>query len=210
MASDVIRTGRVTRQRSEGIFGAIQAGARILDVGAGNSPFVGELIAGGHGAVAVDSDYALRLPRHSDSVAGDAAALPFLASSFDEVHSSYALMHLEDRAEAVSEILRVIRPEGRVCITPVWPSRAPHGLWAQCPEARLIRGSLYPRRRASLELHPTSSHRALTELVTRISGPSEPVQWLGRVAMSAIVTSIGTSEFEVSRFRLRRVPERAR
>jgi ubiquinone/menaquinone biosynthesis C-methylase UbiE len=55
-------------------------------------------------------------------VTADARALPFDAGSFDVVLSSVALHNIPDaagRAMAVSEIARVLRPDGRVLITDI-------------------------------------------------------------------------------------------
>jgi SAM-dependent methyltransferase len=209
MASDVIRTGRVTRERCEQAFGPIKRGALVLDVGGGNSPLVGELRDAGHGAIAVDLDYGSRPPRYANSVVGDASFLPFRSSSFDDVYVSYVLMHLTERAQVVEELLFATRPGGRLCITPVWPRRVARNTWEWFPEARLIPGSRYPRRRASLEVRPAakSPRTDLVEWIAQVSGPPEPIRRLGHRAMSVIVKVFGTPEVEIRRFRLRRVAE---
>ena len=54
---------------------------------------------------------------------GDARKLPFEDGAFDVVLSSLALHNIEgnqDRAEAVREIIRVVRPGGHVGIIDVW------------------------------------------------------------------------------------------
>jgi SAM-dependent methyltransferase len=210
MASCVIRTGRVTLERSRHTFGSVRPGALVLDVGAGNSPLVAQLRAAGFSAVALDPDYARRPTGDSAGVAGAVPCLPFRAFSFDEVHCSYVLMHLSDRSAAVGELLRVARWGGRVCITPIWPKRVTSCMWAKCPEARLIPGSRYPRRRASLELSSTGqSHSAeLVELVARVSGPPELIRRFGSMAMSVVVKKVGTPEIDVGRFWLRRASTR--
>jgi SAM-dependent methyltransferase len=50
---------------------------------------------------------------------GDAQALPFPAASFDAVLCGYGLMHLPEPAAALQEMLRVLRPGGRVAMS-VW------------------------------------------------------------------------------------------
>lgn len=57
---------------------------------------------------------------------GDAAALPFGDSSFDAVVCNFGMMHLPDQPRALSEINRVLRPDGRfVMATWVGPEASP-------------------------------------------------------------------------------------
>ncbi len=50
---------------------------------------------------------------------GDATALPFADSSYDVVMSQFALMYFPERISALKEMLRVLRPGGRLAIA-VW------------------------------------------------------------------------------------------
>jgi SAM-dependent methyltransferase len=52
---------------------------------------------------------------------GQAEALPFEDASFDAVVSQFGLMFFEDRRAAIQEMLRVLRPGGRLAIA-VWAS----------------------------------------------------------------------------------------
>lgn len=58
-------------------------------------------------------------------VAGDATRLPYADNVFDAVTISYGLRNVEDTRAALTEMLRVTRPGGRVVIcefsTPTWP-----------------------------------------------------------------------------------------
>lgn len=57
---------------------------------------------------------------------GDAAALPFEDRSFDAVVCNFGMMHLPDQPGALSEIRRVLRPDGRfVMATWVGPEASP-------------------------------------------------------------------------------------
>lgn len=54
---------------------------------------------------------------------GDVCALPFQSDSFDFVFATDIIEHVDDDAQALAEILRVLRPGGRVLITvPAFPS----------------------------------------------------------------------------------------
>ena len=57
-------------------------------------------------------------------VVGDVAALPFRDGSFDLVVSTFSMHHWSDRAAALTEIARVLRPGGKAL---VWDLR-PHAL----------------------------------------------------------------------------------
>ena len=57
-------------------------------------------------------------------VHGDAAALPLEDESVDLVISSFAAHHLPDRHAALAEMMRVLRPGGKVVI---WDIVPPHG-----------------------------------------------------------------------------------
>ncbi len=54
-------------------------------------------------------------------VEGFAEALPFAPSSFDTVLCQFGLMFFDDRAKALNEMVRVLRPGGRIALT-VWDS----------------------------------------------------------------------------------------
>jgi 2-polyprenyl-6-hydroxyphenyl methylase/3-demethylubiquinone-9 3-methyltransferase len=56
-------------------------------------------------------------------VAGDALALPFAARRFDLVVSSDCIEHTPDPRRAVAEMVRVLRPGGRLVLT------CPNALW---------------------------------------------------------------------------------
>lgn len=51
---------------------------------------------------------------NSNFLIGDANAIPFSAGRFDLVTCAYALHHIDDPSNAVSEIVRVLRPGGRM------------------------------------------------------------------------------------------------
>jgi ubiquinone/menaquinone biosynthesis C-methylase UbiE len=50
---------------------------------------------------------------------GDASAFPFADGSFDVVMSQFSLMYFPDRATALREMARVLKPGGRLAIA-VW------------------------------------------------------------------------------------------
>jgi arsenite methyltransferase len=113
-------------------------GDRILDVGCGPGFYVAELveIVGSQGHVAgVDSSpsmlaLAAQRVRSHDNVElaeAPATALPFEEASFDAAISVQVLEYVEDVAQAVAELHRVLRPGGRVVVWDVdWDTVSMH------------------------------------------------------------------------------------
>jgi ubiquinone/menaquinone biosynthesis C-methylase UbiE len=92
----------------------------ILDIGCGTGLASGPLIENGYTVSGVDPSEPMlaiakeRFPR-ATWTSGTAEALPFAAGSFDVAISAQALHHADQRA-AISEIKRVLRPNGIVAI----------------------------------------------------------------------------------------------
>ena len=112
--------------------GLITAGARVLDIGCGPGRFwaanSGTLPPGLDLTLADLSpgmvEEAVRNVVAADgkwgSVTGeiaDVCALPFADGSFDIVTAMHMLYHAPDKGVAVSEIARVLRPDGRLIVT---------------------------------------------------------------------------------------------
>ena len=105
--------------------------ARILDLGCGMGGFVEGLHELGDSVVAADFDPAglharRELGRDRDRsapVQASGADLPFADASFDLVCLFDVLEHLEDDRAALDEVLRTLRPGGRVCVSvPAYPA----------------------------------------------------------------------------------------
>jgi hypothetical protein len=79
--SNILRTGRMSYDRTVETFGPLDPRVRLLDVAAGDSLLVHELSALGGFAVALDIDYAHGAPPSSPSVCADLLALPFPAET---------------------------------------------------------------------------------------------------------------------------------
>ena len=126
----VLSLGQVHRWRRATVAAiAPRPGQRILDLAAGTG--TSSAVLAEHGAFVVASDISLGMLQQGriqqptlDFVAGDALALPFPDDTFDAVTVSYGLRNVEDTGAALTEMLRVTRPGGRVVIaefsTPTW------------------------------------------------------------------------------------------
>ena len=173
----------------------LAAGDRLLDVGCGAGRHSVEALR--RGAIAISLDRDLRevgraraagpaaeaflgqalaggAPR---GVCGDALSLPFDDATFDAVVASEVLEHVvEDRA-AIAELVRVLRPGGRLAVTV--PRALPERVcWALSREyhetpgghVRIYRGDELRDRLAAAGLRVLSGHHA--------HGLHSPYWWL--------------------------------
>jgi SAM-dependent methyltransferase len=113
--------GRWLSKRSDDVRGV------LLDLGAGNQPFRPWYESLADRVVAIDV-----APVDGLSVLGMAPALPFRDGSFDTVLCTSVLEHVENAEAGVSELVRVLRPGGRLLITVpfLYPTHeAPYDYW---------------------------------------------------------------------------------
>lgn len=130
ITNDVLALGQ-TRVWRRAVVSAVdpRPGDRVLDLAAGTG--TSSLPFRAAGAFVVPCDFSLgmlavgrrRLP-HLPFVAGDALRLPFADASFDAVTISFGLRNLVDYEAGLVEMLRVVRPGGRLVVCefshPVW------------------------------------------------------------------------------------------
>jgi demethylmenaquinone methyltransferase/2-methoxy-6-polyprenyl-1,4-benzoquinol methylase len=106
---------------------AARAGERILDLAAGTGTSTMTFAASGADCVACDFSIGMlragstRVQAHPDGpqpafVGGDALRLPFGDELFDAVTISFGLRNVADTQQALTEMLRVTRPGGRLVI----------------------------------------------------------------------------------------------
>lgn len=119
----------------------VTSGTRLLDAGCGAGLLA--LLASLRGAqvTAFDASPGLlaiarqRLPA-ADVRQGDLEALPFADSSFDAVTAVNSLFYAEDMAAAMRELVRVVRPGGRIVVTAWGPPERCEFLTAVMPALR--------------------------------------------------------------------------
>jgi demethylmenaquinone methyltransferase / 2-methoxy-6-polyprenyl-1,4-benzoquinol methylase len=130
LTNDVLALGQTRRWR-RAVVEAIdpQPAERILDLAAGTGTSSVPLARAG--AVAVPADFSLGMLRVGKRrqpllpfVAGDGMHLPFRDASFDAATISFGLRNLNDRLAGLRELLRVVRPGGRLVVCefshPTW------------------------------------------------------------------------------------------
>ncbi|MFT3887592.1 MAG: demethylmenaquinone methyltransferase [Arachnia sp.] len=100
---------------------APRSGERVLDLAAGTARSSAAIATRGAAVTAADLSLGMlgegraQFP-HLDFVGADALALPFDDDTFDAVTISYGLRNIDDTRAALTEMLRVTRPGGRVVI----------------------------------------------------------------------------------------------
>lgn len=104
----------------------VKAGQRILDVACGTGVLARAAAERGAQVVGLDiNDGMLAVARQKapdiNWQQGNAEDMPFGDDRFDAVVSQFGLMFFEDRPSAISEMIRVLRPGGRMSIA-VWDS----------------------------------------------------------------------------------------
>jgi ubiquinone/menaquinone biosynthesis C-methylase UbiE len=107
----------------------LEPGMRVLDVACGTgvlSLVVAEVVMPDGAVVGLDLnpgmlDVARRKAPRIDWREASAEAIPFEDATFDAVVSQFGLMFFEDKARAIREMVRVLRPAGRLAVA-VWDS----------------------------------------------------------------------------------------
>jgi demethylmenaquinone methyltransferase/2-methoxy-6-polyprenyl-1,4-benzoquinol methylase len=122
LTNDVLSLGQ-TRLWRKAVATAldVQAGERVLDLGAGTG--TSSLPFAAAGAAVVPCDFSLGMLREGKKrrpelplTAGDATRLPFADGVFDAVTISFALRNVHETDAALREMRRVVRPGGRLVI----------------------------------------------------------------------------------------------
>ncbi len=130
LTNDVLALGQTRRWRTAVLVAvAPKPGERILDLAAGTG--TSSVPFSKAGAVVVPTDFSLgmlevgkRRQPFLPFVAGDGMNLPFRDQAFDAATISFGLRNINDRMAGLRELLRVVRPGGRLVVcefsSPTW------------------------------------------------------------------------------------------
>ncbi len=153
----------------------------VLEVGSGISPMTDsrEFTSVVYSDVSLSSLRILKTTgRGGTYVAADGMRLPFRRGCFGVVVCSEVLEHVEDDAQALREMARVLRPGGALIIT------FPHRKFYFAGDDRFVH---HYRRYETAEMEELMHQAGLVPVLTRkVLGPLEKLTMIGAVAAFAI------------------------
>lgn len=119
-------------------------GRDVLEVGCGRGHLLRVLQAADANAVGVDVNPQAIAQGVADGMSvAEADALPFPDHHFDALVSVHTIEHLPDLHDALTEMVRVLRPGGRLLL--IYPAEPILGLWAVPTATILYRNPLKAR-----------------------------------------------------------------
>ena len=165
----------------------LSPGARVLDVATGTADLAAAIVRSAPGVTVVGLDPSARMlsvaaakvERHglSGRIAlanGDAEQLPFEPHSFDAAAMAFGIRNVPDRARALRELARVVRPGGRIAILELSEPR--QGLFGSL--GRVYMHELVPRVGALLS--GATEYRYLQSSIARFPPPPEFAELMRR------------------------------
>lgn len=169
---------------------APRKGMRVLDLAAGTGTSSAAIAK--HGAQVVAADFSEGMlaegrKRHAGNdliefVFADATALPFEDDSFDAATISYGLRNVNDPRKALAEMLRVVKPGGRVVIAefstpPSQAVRVPYGLYGRY---------VLPRVAGLINREAAEAYRYLNESIEQWPTQKELAAWMREVGFERV------------------------
>lgn len=163
------------------------AGGRVLDLCAGTADLA-IAIAGRGAGVLVCADFSLEMlalarrkaerrrgAARFSFVGADGLALPFRDASFDGAGIAFGLRNLQDRAQGLAEIRRVLKPLAPLVVLEF--SRPPDTALGRIYR-RYLRG-LMPRIGQAISRSPDRAYRYLAETIGEFPTPEETARAIG-------------------------------
>jgi ubiquinone/menaquinone biosynthesis C-methylase UbiE len=122
---------------------ALPASGRVLDVGTGTGvTLLPAAEAVGPRGLVVGLDPSVEMLRFAEKtgesplVLGEVPGLPFAAGAFDAVLASFVVSHFTEYETALSDMVRVLQPEGQPGVTAWGPPRSSYGqVWQDVAES---------------------------------------------------------------------------
>ncbi len=158
---------------------ALEPRSTVLDLACGTGDFVKALEAQGHTAIGIDLSYGMMAAASHKSpyVQGDLLALPVADSSVDAAVCGYALRNLVALPPFFAELVRVVRPGGRIALVDV-----------SAPEQRLLRAGfdLHFNKIVPLIGGLLSDKNAYSYLPRSVSYLPEPAEMLAQMTAAGL------------------------
>jgi SAM-dependent methyltransferase len=181
---------------------AARPGRRALDLGCGGGHVSYVLAAQFDTVVAYDlsqemtrvvqHEAAARALRAIDPVRGAVEALPFADASFDLVATRFSAHHWSDLGQALAEMRRVLKPDGRaIVMDTIAPARVRDDTFLQAVE--LLRDPSHVRNYSLAEWHDALTAAGFT--------PGQVVRDRLRLDFASWVSRIGTPPAQIAAIR---------
>lgn len=166
----------------------------VVDLGCGTGRFTGALAeALAARVIAVEPADNMRAvaeakpnPASVCFVPGRADDIPLEDEAADLVFMSQVVHHLPDLPQALREIRRVLRPEGRLCIRQTTRENLDSYYYQRFfPEARAVDEQRLPHRASILSLAESSQYRSVALETVRHEIASTSLEYVERIALRA-------------------------
>ncbi|QNN63956.1 ubiquinone/menaquinone biosynthesis methyltransferase [Leucobacter denitrificans] len=169
---------------------APRKGMRVLDIAAGTGTSSAAIAA--HGAHVIAADFSEGMlaegrKRNADNdliefVFADATKLPFDDDSFDAATISYGLRNVSDPKQAIAEMVRVVKPGGRIVIAEFSRPSSDAVNWAYTKYNRHV----LPRVAALINRDAAEAYKYLNESIEAWPTQEELAKWLREAGLERV------------------------